>query len=126
MSQISNFLENELLDAVFNAASYTPVGLYASLHTADPGETGASEVTGGSYARQDVSASFAAPSAGSVTTDAAINFTDMPATTVTHVGVWDAVTAGNFLWGATLAASKTTNSGDTFQITAGNLTFTLD
>lgn len=86
MSQISNFLENELLDAVFNAASYTPVGLYASLHTADPGETGASEVTGGSYARQDVSASFAAPSAGSVTTDAAINFTDMPATTVTHVG----------------------------------------
>lgn len=126
MSQISDFLELELLDAVFNQATYSPAALYVSLHTADPGETGAAEATGGSYARQLATTSFALASAGAVSSDTAISFTDMPATTITHVGVWDAVTAGNFLWGATLSASKTTNAGDTFQITAGNLTFTLD
>lgn len=126
MSQIGNFLENELLDAVFNGSSYTPSSLYCSLHTADPGETGASEVTGGSYARQNVGASFATAASGSVSSSASISFTDMPAATVTHVGIWDAASAGNFLWGATLSASKSTNAGDTFTIASGDLTFSLD
>lgn len=125
MSQIGNFAEDALLDAIFNTTSYAPTNIYMSLHTADPGETGASEVTGGSYARQTVTASFAAASGGSVSTNVDINFTLMPAATVTHIGIWDASTAGNFLWGGTLTASKTTNSGDTFQIASGNATFTL-
>jgi hypothetical protein len=95
-----------------------------SLHTADPGETGASEATGGSYARQ--SASFGAAASGAIANDAAISFTAMPAATITHVGVWDASSAGNFLWGGALAASKTTNSGDTFTIPTGDLDVTLD
>lgn len=126
MSQISDFAEVEILDAIFNQSAYSPTNVYISLHTADPGETGASEVTGGSYARQDGTTSFAAAAAGAVSTDTDISYTDMPATTVTHAGAWDAVSAGNFLWGATLTASKATNSGDTFTISAGNLTFTLD
>lgn len=61
MSQIGNFLENELLDAVFSQASYTPTALYLALHTADPLDDGSgAEVSGGSYARQDCSSSFAA------------------------------------------------------------------
>ena len=57
---ISNYLENKLLDAVFNATAFNVTGdPYISLHTADPGETGASEVTGGSYARQQ--AAFGEP-----------------------------------------------------------------
>jgi len=125
MAQIGDFAENALLDAIFNTTSYAPAAIYMSLHTADPGDTGASEVTGGSYARQNVTTSFAAASGGSVSSNALIEWTNMPATTVTHIGVWDASTSGNFLWGGTLTASKTTNSGDTFQITSGNATFTL-
>lgn len=121
---ISNYLEVELLDAVFNAGAFSVTTPYISLHTADPGETGASEVTGGSYARQ--SASFGAAADGAVANDVAIEFTLMPAETITHVGVWDADTAGNFLWGGALAASKTTNAGDTFQIAIGDLDVTLD
>jgi len=90
----------------------------------DPGETGASEATGGSYARQ--AGSFGVAAAGAVSNDAALNFTGMPAATITHVGAWDAATVGNFLWGGALTASKTTNAGDTFQIPIGDLDVTLD
>lgn len=121
---ISNYLEDELLDAVFNAGAFSVTTPYVSLHTADPGETGASELSGGSYARQ--SASFGAASGGAVANDAQVEFTDMPAATITHVGVWDAASAGNFLWGGALSASKTTNAGDTFRIPTGDLDVTLD
>jgi hypothetical protein len=121
---ISNYAENELLDAVFNNGSFAVATPYVSLHTGDPGETGANEVAGGSYARQ--LGSFGAAASGAVSNDADIDFTLMPSATVTHVGVWDASTVGNFLWGGALAASKVVNSGDTFRIATGDLDITLD
>jgi hypothetical protein len=121
---ISDYLENELLDSVFNNGSFAVAQPYVSLHTADPGEDGSNECTGGSYARQ--SGSFTTAASGAVETDADIEFTGMPACTVTHVGVWDAVSAGNFLWGGALSASKTVNAGDTFKINSGDLDITLD
>lgn len=59
----------------------------ASLHTAFPGLTGTSEVTGGTpaYARKAVS--FAAPAGGSRALSAAVTF-DVPATTVRWFGFW--------------------------------------
>jgi hypothetical protein len=122
---ISNYAENKLLDAVFNAASFGLAGdPYVSLHTADSGETGASEVAGGSYAR--VQAAFDTAASGAVSNTAIIDFTGMPAATVTHVGIWDASGAGNFLWGGALAAPKTTGAGDTLRLPAGDLDVTLD
>ena len=70
---------------------------HVSLHTASPGDTGANEVSGGSpaYARKAIT--FNAASGGSLDSSNAPVF-DVPAgTTVTHVGFWDASTAGNFL-----------------------------
>lgn len=121
---ISNYAELKILDAIFNNASFAVATPYVSLHTADPGETGASEVTGGTYGRQ--SSSWAAASAGAVVTDAALNFTLMPAVTVTHVAIWDASTAGNCLWSGAFSSSKVVNAGDTYQIPSGSLTVTLD
>jgi hypothetical protein len=121
---ISNYLENAILDKVFRATNVTVTTAYVSLHTADPGETGASEATGGSYARQSVA--FDAAASGATANTAAINFTLMPAATLTHIGVWDASTAGNFLWGGAASASRTTASGDTYQIPAGDLDITID
>jgi hypothetical protein len=99
--------------------------VYVSLHTADPGETGASEVTGGSYGRQGPE-TFSAAAAGASDNDTQIDFTNMPAATVTHVGLWDASTAGNFLWGGSLTTSKSLNAGDTFRIAAGDLDVSLE
>lgn len=125
---ISNQWEIEILDHIFNnAAAPAVVTPYISLHTADPGETGANEVAGGSYARQ--AGSFGNAAAGAVTTTATIDFTGMPSATLTHVGVWSSSTAtasANFIWGGALTASKSTNSGDTFRIATGDLDVTLD
>lgn len=111
---MSNTLANGLLNAYLRNTSYTVTTVYVSLHTAPPGTTGASEVTGGSYARQAVA--FNAASAKSSTNSGAANFTGMPLTTVTDVGLWDAATGGNFLMGGQLQTPKTTNSGDTFTL----------
>lgn len=122
---LSTYLGNALLDHVLRNVAYTsPTNVYVSLHTADPGLTGANEVTGGSYARQ--ACAFDAAASKATQNAAAESFTAMPAATVTHVGIWDASTDGNFLWGGALAASKTTNSGDTFTIADSDLDVAFD
>lgn len=98
------------------AALTTPVKM--SLHTADPGQTGANEVTGGSYARQ--SAGYNAASGGVCALAGTVSFTVMPAATVTHIGLWDSTGTPLFLQGAALAAAKTVSAGDTLSITAAS------
>lgn len=98
-------------------------GYYVSLHTADPGVTGANEVAGGSYTRQQVSLGAASNKAAS--NDAALNFAGMPAVTITHVGIWSLASGGVFQIGGALTASKTTNAGDTFQLPVGDLDIAL-
>ena len=87
------------------AAAESAKILYLSLHTATPGTTGASEVTGGSpaYARKSTVVT-ATSGTGTSTT---VTF-DVPAgVTVTHFGTWSAVTGGTFYGGNALSASKT-------------------
>lgn len=127
---LSNFLENELLDHAFGKGAYTmPTTVAAALFTdATTDAGGGTEVTGGSYARVAIAAaSFNVAAAGSITTNADITFPTASANwgTVTHIAVFDNTTGGNMLWHGILTASKTVDNGDVFKITAGNLTGTL-
>jgi hypothetical protein len=79
------------------------------------------EVTGGSYARATVV--FTTAASGATANNADLVFTNMPAATVVGVEVWE--NGGVRLAYGTLSANKTTNSGDTFTITTGNLSLTL-
>ena len=127
MAEMSNFLEDALINATLRATTFTsPATVYVSLHTADPTDAGTgTEVSGGSYARQ--SASFAAPSNGASATDADITFPQATGSwgTVSHIGIWDALTTGNLLYHTQLDASKTIDVGDIFKIASGSLTVTL-
>ena len=115
-------LANAWLNTLRNVAvSYAQI--YVSLHTADPGNTGANEVTGGSYARQLVT--FNAPANSSMSNSADLVFSDMPEVTVTHVGLWTAASGGTFLWGGPLTTSRTLQAGDALVIAAGNLTLSI-
>ena len=119
---ISNFLENELLDAAGGNGTYNSAGTYLKLHTGDPGEDGtanaASETT-----RKAVS--FGAASGGSMLSSATVEWTNVSTSeTYTHWSMWDASTAGNCLWSGALSSSAAVTAGDTFQITS--LTLTLD
>ena len=64
MAEMSNYLENALLNGTLNATTYTaPAAVYVALYTSDPTDANTgTEVSGGSYARQSVT--FAAPSDG--------------------------------------------------------------
>jgi hypothetical protein len=127
MAEMSNYLEDALINATLRATTFTsPATVYVSLHTADPTDAGTgTEVSGGSYARQ--SASFAAPSNGASATDADITFPQATGSwgTVSHIGIWDALTTGNLLYHTQLDASKTIDTGDIFKIASGSLTVTL-
>jgi hypothetical protein len=127
MAEMSNFLENALINATLRNTSYTsPSAVYVSLHTADPTDAGTgAEVSGGSYAREE--ATFAAPSNGVSVTSAAVEFAQATGDwgTVTHIGIWDSATSGNLLYHTPLDSSKTIQTGDIFKISSGNLSVTL-
>lgn len=100
--------KNGALDSIGTAATWI------SMHTADPGSTGTSEVTGGSYARVQTtwSAASAASKAGSQVT---IN---IPAgTTITHWGFWTASSGGTFYYGGSLTNSESFGGAGTYQFT---------
>lgn len=130
MSAASDYLENKLLDHVLGNTAFTqPTNIYLSLHTASPADddSGANEVSTSStgYGRKVLS--FAAASGGDCSTDATVTFDTATANwgTITHIGIYDASTAGNLLFHGAVTASKTIESGDTFQVSSGNLTITL-
>jgi hypothetical protein len=83
------------------------------------------EISGGSYARKTVA--FSTASGGSASTSATVTFTAATANwgTITHVAVLDASSSGNVLFWGAVTTSKTIESGDTFQISSGNLTISL-
>jgi len=128
MAAASDYLELKLLDHSLGTTSFTAPGtVYVGLYTSSPGDDDSgTEVSGGSYARQ--SASFASASGGSASTDATITFPAATATwgTITHISIHDASTAGNLLYHGAVTTSKLIESGDTFQISSGNLTISLD
>jgi hypothetical protein len=128
MAEMSNYLENALINATLRNTAYTsPTTVYVGLYTSDPGDgnTG-TEVSGGSYAR--VSVTFGAPSNGVSTNSASVTFPTATGTwgTVTHIGILDALTTGNLLYHTALDSSKSIASGDVFTISTGNLSVTLE
>jgi hypothetical protein len=127
MAEMSNFLENALINATLRNTTYTSVAtVYVSLWTSDPTDAGSgTEVSGGSYARTAVT--FGAPSNGASTNSADVTFPTATASwgTVGWIGINDALTTGNLLYHTALDTSKTIDSGDIFKISTGNLSVTL-
>ena len=127
MAEMSNYLENALLNAVLRNTSYTsPSTVFVALYTSDPTDAGSgTEVSGGSYARKGVT--FGSPSDGVAASNAAVEFDQATATwgTVGYIGLMDAVTTGNLLFHTALTTAKTIEAGDIFKIASGSLTVTL-
>jgi hypothetical protein len=127
MSEMSNYLENALINVTLRNTAYTaPSAVYVALFTSDPTDAGSgTEVTGGSYAR--TAATFGAPSNGVSVTTADVTFPTCTVSwgTVGWIGIYDALTTGNLLYHTPLDVSKTIDAGDIFKISSGNLSVTL-
>jgi len=127
MAEISNYLENALINGTIRGTTYTaPSTVYVALYTSDPTDANTgTEVSGGSYARTAVT--FAAPSNGVSVSNADCTFPQCTLTwgTVGWIGIMDASSAGNLLYHTPLDTSKTIETGDIFKIASGNLSVTL-
>ena len=127
MSEMSNYLENALINATLRNTSYTsPATIYLALFTTDPTDANTgTEVTGGSYARQAIT--MGAPSNGVSLNTAAIEYPQAtaPYGTVGWIGIMDALTTGNLLYHTPLDVSKAIDSGDIFKVAIGSLSVTL-
>lgn len=123
---LSDYLEDKLLDHFLATTPYTaPANVYVALYTVAPNDAGGgTEVTGGSYARQE--GTFSASSGGATSNDTNIDFADMPACTVVAVGIHDASTGGNLLVHGTLTANKSLDAGDTLRIATGDLDISIN
>jgi hypothetical protein len=117
MARASTAAENRAISGVFAATTPTPstTAYWMSLHTGDPGTTGASEYAG--VTRLQYPAGTA--SGGAISNTSALTFTTSGATPVTHIGIWDAVTAGNFVIGAV----STTVTAASIQFAIGQASF---
>ena len=155
MASMSDFLENKLIDFLLRgqalgitgasaAAGTGPTNVYFALLTAALSDAGGgTEVTGGSYARVNMpttttnfdntqqanTTAVSSGTSGTTRNSVAITF---PAPTAnwgvaTHIGVYDAASAGNLLLWNALTASKTINNGDPAPAFAINaFTFQID
>lgn len=130
----STYAGNAILDLFLRGVAVTPPSqVYISLHTGDPGASGANEVTTSawpSYARQNaaqggaISTGFSAAAAKATSNLKQLLYAandGAAQVVVTHFGIWDAATGGNFIHGDLLDAPKTYFPSDEGVIHAGAL-----
>jgi len=118
---LSTYAGNALLNAIARNTSFQ-ASPYASLHSADPALTGANELSGNGYGTRPA-VTFGAASAGATHNTATVSFPTASGdwTEATHLGLWDADTAGNFLWGGALTNARTVLSGEGAELAVGAL-----
>ena len=125
----SHYLSEAILNHVLrNTAHTSPATVYLSLATSlgSAGSIFVEPSTGG-YARQAIA--FGAPSGRTVLNSGSTVSFPAPTTPwgpITHVGVHDAVSAGNLLFYKLLNASITTATSMVVQVEVGSLSIAID
>lgn len=118
MTNFSDYLEDAILDHILGTSALTSPTAWGSLHDGHPVETGANELSGGSYARQTIVFGAAASGTAANTAQEEWDLTGVTAGTIFFTGLYDAVTAGNFLWAIPLGGTAFTftaqDTGDLF------------
>ena len=124
MGSLTDTLENEVLDHILKTGAYTPPAtVYLGLSTADPLDTGAgwADPTYTGYARKAIS--FGAAASRRITQDADVTFDQCTAgsSTVSHWGLWSAVSGGVLLAHGAFAVAKSIVAGNTPKVVSGEI-----
>ena len=141
MGAMSNYLEAAMINASLRGNNFTApsVGdVHLALFTADPTDANvtANEVDEEWYERRQTGSWFAPALDGqgrnSTSNSAAITFPSVfdadpsHTITITHVGIYDAATAGNLLYHEALTTPKTLEVGDVISFAISALVVRLD
>jgi hypothetical protein len=116
---------NQALAWLFGLSATGPSGtLKAALVTANGTASAAgTEVTGGTYARQDLTPT--PPAGGAVSNATEIVFEGMPACTVVGIEVWDSAGTPVRFWFTAVDTPRNVLAGDDVRFAAGELDFLL-
>lgn len=112
----TNSGKHSMLNAITGKAAAVAI-THASLHSADPGLTGANEIASGGYARVAMAAAdWAAAAAGEIATAVDKTFAGPASGACTHFGTWNATT---FLGGGTLTGDQAFNAAGAYVLKTG-------
>lgn len=133
MPALSDYLENALLDHLLGGPDYTPaVTHYIALFTAAPTDAGGgTEVpSSNNYVRAAVTNNTINWPTSSSNSKANANVITFPTSsgswgTITHFGIFDALSGGNLLAWAALTSSQAVGTGDTPDFAVGALQVSL-
>ncbi|MEK5060473.1 hypothetical protein BK126_04395 [Paenibacillus sp. FSL H7-0326] len=126
---MTNDFENNVLNLLLRGETFTvPSAWYVGLFTTDPGEAGTgTEVSGGGYARVQATFTKATTGSSSNTADVVSPVSTAAWGTVTHFGIFDAVTSGRLLFKGTVTPNvPITGAGQQARFPAGSLVISLD
>ncbi len=131
---MSDYLEKKVQDLVLGGVAFPAPATHVALFTVAPTDsTAGTEVTGGAYARVNVTNNTTNWPAATGATAAKSNGTVVTFATATAAwgtvvafAIMDAATAGNMLWWGDLTTVKAIASGDTASFAVGSLSTTLD
>lgn len=126
MSALSDYAENLLNTWLMTGDSATrPTAWYVALFTSAPSDSGGgTEVSTGGYARQAATFTVTGDTASNT---AILDFTAGGASwgTITHIGIFDAVSGGNLLWHGAMTAPKAVGDGDSLSFGIGAIDLTI-
>ena len=126
---MSDYLEGKFIDYVLRSGTFaSPASVYLALFTATPSDSGGgTEVSGGSYARKQLTGAFDAAASRATSNTSVITFPTATAVwgLVTSVGIFDQATGGNLLFYGSFSSNLQVDTGDTLSIAAGALDISL-
>jgi hypothetical protein len=140
MSKFSNYTEQNIIETTLRGAVFpVPAGIYIALFTADPTDANvtANEVQAAAwpaYGRKDaavgaaISTGWTANADGVSSNAKVITYSannGAGVVTVTHIGIYDALTGGNLIYHAPLVSSKSLQIGDVLSFGIGAITVTV-
>lgn len=136
MSGLSDYAEAAIINTLLRGTNFTAptvASLRLALFTADPTDAGnLNEVATGTWYARQLTGTWTAPAPSGSTQQcsnvASITFpaVTVAAVTVTHIGIFDAATAGNMLFSAPMTSSKTLQVGDVLSFAPGTIVASLD
>lgn len=115
-------IANKWLDVLGNTTFTGIATVYVKLHTGDPGASGATAASA-EATRKLLAWSAASGGSKAATGSPVAQWASWTAgtETISHLSLWDASTAGNFLGSIALSASKVVNNTDTLNLTSLSL-----
>lgn len=129
MSQLSDYLENKILDYVLGRAAFSSPNLFLQLYTATPNDAGGgTAVSGNGYSRTNISGAFGVAASRTIANDTEIVTVAANGGswgTVTHWGIFDASSGGNLLVYGAFGTGKSIPDGDAARVAIGELTITF-